>query len=200
MYAWLRRSHTCCTAVDTLSLTALKQTFDSKRDRGVLEDVGLMKQLGRLDEEQALDAIKNYRDAASRRGGKSILNPSAYFMVILREFIEVRRFTHALMLSHATTCCLKLKCFVLLVSFSESTCGCWTQLQLRVAPLYLAFKLLSLVCYTCLHHCIIAPCIYIHTTGHYATAELSRQRRSFPYLHVSTRLSQWQQPRYEQQQ
>jgi hypothetical protein len=56
----------------------------------VLEDVGLMKQLGRLDEEQALDAIKNYRDAASRRGGKSILNPSAYFMVILREFIEVR--------------------------------------------------------------------------------------------------------------
>ena len=49
-----------------------------------------MKQLGRLDEDQALDAIANYRDAASRRGGKSILNPSAYFMVILREFIEVR--------------------------------------------------------------------------------------------------------------
>jgi hypothetical protein len=134
MYAWLRRSHTCCTVVDTLSLTALKQTFDSKRDRGVLEDVGLMKQLGRLDEEQALDAIKNYRDATSRRGGKSILNPSAYFMVILREFIEVRRFTHALILSRASTCCLQSECCVLL-SRLASTCGCWIQLQLRVAPL-----------------------------------------------------------------
>ena len=56
-----------------------------------------MKQLGRLDEQQALEAIGNYRDAASRRGGKSILNPSAYFMVILREYIEV---------SHGTRLCL----------------------------------------------------------------------------------------------
>jgi hypothetical protein len=58
--------------------------------------VGLIKQLGRLEEHQALEAIANYREAASRRGGKSILNPSAYFMVILREFIEVSGCDHAL--------------------------------------------------------------------------------------------------------
>jgi hypothetical protein len=142
-----------------------QQTFDSKRDRGVLEDVGLMKQLGRLDEEQALDAIKNYRDAASRRGGKSILNPSAYFMVILREFIEVRRFT-----------CMLMR-FTYGRRHSSQFCN-------SLSSCYLLCPAHTTMIYT--------------QTGHHTTAELSRQRCSIPYIHVSTRVSQWQQPRYEQ--
>mmetsp|Transcript_14506 Transcript_14506/g.20596 ORF Transcript_14506/g.20596 Transcript_14506/m.20596 type:complete len:702 (-) Transcript_14506:185-2290(-) len=66
----------------------MEKTFVKRNDRSVLEDVGLIKQLGRLDEDQAIEAIANYREASNRRNGKPIVNSSAYFMVILRAYIE----------------------------------------------------------------------------------------------------------------
>ncbi|CAM9705459.1 unnamed protein product [Choristocarpus tenellus] len=64
----------------------LEKVFESGKDRAVLEDVGLIKQLARLGEEQALAALKNYREASKHRS--DINNKSAYLMGILRGYIE----------------------------------------------------------------------------------------------------------------
>ncbi|CAM9400819.1 unnamed protein product [Phaeothamnion confervicola] len=67
----------------------LEKVFDPVKDRVVLEDVGLMKQLARLEEGRALTAIQNYKEQAAKdRGGHEIKNKSAYLMGILRGFIE----------------------------------------------------------------------------------------------------------------
>lgn len=64
----------------------LEKLFESGKDKTVLEDVGLMKQLSRLGEEQALAALKNYKQASKHR--RDIHNKSAYLMGILRGYIE----------------------------------------------------------------------------------------------------------------
>lgn len=64
----------------------LEKLFESGRDKTVLEDVGLIKQLSRLGEEQALAALGNYKEASKHR--RDIHNKSAYLMGILRGYIE----------------------------------------------------------------------------------------------------------------
>lgn len=64
----------------------LEKLFESGKDKAVLEDVGLIKQLARLGEEQALAALKNYKEASKHR--RDINNKSAYLMGILRGYIE----------------------------------------------------------------------------------------------------------------
>lgn len=64
----------------------LEKLFESGKDKTVLEDVGLIKQLSRLGEEQALAALKNYKQASKHR--RDIHNKSAYLMGILRGYIE----------------------------------------------------------------------------------------------------------------
>lgn len=64
----------------------LEKLFESGKDKAVLEDVGLIKQLARLGEEQALAALKNYKEASKHR--RDIHNKSAYLMGILRGYIE----------------------------------------------------------------------------------------------------------------
>lgn len=64
----------------------LEKLFESGKDKAVLEDVGLIKQLARLSEEQALAALKNYKEASKHR--RDIHNKSAYLMGILRGYIE----------------------------------------------------------------------------------------------------------------
>ncbi|CBJ29703.1 similar to Ddhd2 protein [Ectocarpus siliculosus] len=64
----------------------LEKLFESGKDKTVLEDVGLIKQLSRLGEEQALAALKNYKEASKHR--RDIHNKSAYLMGILRGYIE----------------------------------------------------------------------------------------------------------------
>eukprot|EP00752_Nemacystus_decipiens_P006085 g5492.t1 len=64
----------------------LEKLFESGRDKTVLEDVGLIKQLSRLGEEQALAALRNYKEASKHR--RDIHNKSAYLMGILRGYIE----------------------------------------------------------------------------------------------------------------
>ena len=64
----------------------LEKLFESGRDKTVLEDVGLIKQLSRLGEEQALAALKNFKEASKHR--RDIHNKSAYLMGILRGYIE----------------------------------------------------------------------------------------------------------------
>ena len=64
----------------------LEKLFESGKDKAVLEDVGLIKQLARLGEDQALAALKNYKEASKHR--RDIHNKSAYLMGILRGYIE----------------------------------------------------------------------------------------------------------------
>lgn len=64
----------------------LESLFEAGKDKTVLEDVGLIKQLSRLGEEQALAALKNYKEASKHR--RDIHNKSAYLMGILRGYIE----------------------------------------------------------------------------------------------------------------
>ena len=58
----------------------LEKLFESGQDKAVLEDIGLIKQLARLGEEQALAALKNYKEASKHR--RDINNKSAYLMGI----------------------------------------------------------------------------------------------------------------------
>jgi hypothetical protein len=63
------------------------KAFDPEEDKGVYEDVGLIKQLGRLDEQKGVEALRTYQQARAHNG-RPFERPPAYLMGILRNYIN----------------------------------------------------------------------------------------------------------------
>jgi hypothetical protein len=63
----------------------VEEIFDSREDRGVLEDRALMLLLSKIPEAQTMSALRKYQSTVQQRGRASINNPCGYLISLLKK-------------------------------------------------------------------------------------------------------------------
>jgi hypothetical protein len=76
---------THCTLYTAQTTQLVEEIFDSREDRGVLEDRALMLLLSKIPEAQTMSALRKYQSTVQQRGRASINNPCGYLISLLKK-------------------------------------------------------------------------------------------------------------------